>query len=77
LWDPLWFSAGVDKMARPRKLVSAPKAAPQVVDRKSLSVKRLLWRKRGKAHYYDGLTEDVAQNNLELRDVQDLLRQAA
>jgi hypothetical protein len=73
-------------MARPRKLVSAPKAAPQVVDRKSLSVKRLLWRKRGlvikrellgKAHYYDGLTEDVAQNNLELRDVQDLLRQAA
>jgi hypothetical protein len=73
-------------MAHPRKLVSAAKAAPQVIERKSFSMKKLVWRKRSleirrdllsKSVVYDGWEADVAQNNLELRDVQDLLRQAA
>jgi hypothetical protein len=73
-------------MAHPGKLVSAPKATPQVNDRKSFSMKKLVWRKRSleirrdllsKSVVYDGWEADVAQNNLELRDVQELLRQAA
>jgi hypothetical protein len=73
-------------LAQRRKLVSAPKAAPQVVDRKSFSIKKLLWRHRSlqikrellsKSVVYDGWEADVAENNTQLRDVQDLLRMAA
>lgn len=69
-----------------KKLFSAPKAAPHAQDKKSFSVKRLLHRRRGleiraellsKSVFYDGYEADVAANNDQLRDVQDLLLQVA
>jgi hypothetical protein len=67
------------------KLTSPPKAARRFVDRKPFT-KSLLWKKRSleikrellsNSVIYDGWEADVAENNTQLRDVQDLLRQAA
>jgi hypothetical protein len=71
---------------KPSKLISALKAAPSFIDRKPCGTKALLWKKRSleikrellsKSVFYDGWEDDVAANNQQLADVQDLLRQAA
>ncbi|HXC62183.1 MAG TPA: hypothetical protein VNV63_05875 [Nitrospiria bacterium] len=68
------------------KLTSAPKAPPRFIDQKPCRTKALLWKKRSleikrellsKSVFYDGFEADVAANNQQLRDVHDLLRQAA
>lgn len=65
--------------------VRLPKKPPQRAGL-SFAQKRLLQRKRGleircellrKSVVYDGIELDVAQNARELREVQDLLREAA
>jgi hypothetical protein len=72
---------------KPIRLTSSPKAAPRFIDRKPCGTKALLWKKRSLEIRreqlsrceveYDGWSDDVAANERQLRDVQDLLRQAA
>lgn len=81
--DPFPEFARLGKPKAPK--VRVPKKPPRPAGL-SFSQKRLLQRKRsleirrellGKAPEYDGIGDDIAQNNRELQEVQYLLRQAA